>query len=655
MHLLPQRSFGRELFLVLGVLLIGLSLPSRVEGQGLSVTLNGSHIESVTMGGETIPASRLFLGMSTGASEFLSAGALPIVAADDLDLSSYFARSNGASPEWDIDLGSWSDSNGTLPDFFVFEVGGNDNLDVQAVFEDGSLGQSVIISNWTSVGYSVATGPNSGQAVKGLSFGCHDLKDAAGAFLNPGTTLRGIRITSPTVDGAAFLATGNLAPVQPMVIPIPIGGAGQITGELKKWHRVTITFEGPATEESAFINPFRDYRLNVTFERNGRQITVPGFYAADGDAAETSADSGSRWRVHFTPDEVGVWTYTASFRNGLGVAISEDAEAGSPMGFDGATGSLTIAATDKTGRDFRGKGRLNHVGQRYPRFADTEEYFVKGGANSPENLLGYFEFDDTQDHGGASNALTNGLHHFQPHVADWQTGDPVWQANKGKGIIGALNYLASQGMNAVYFLTMNVDGDGREVYPWMSYGERHRFDVSKLAQWEIVFSHMDRLGLMLHVVTQETENDQLLDNGELGDERKALLPRAHRALLTSPGHHLESGRREHEHRFPDHGLLGLVSQDGSLQPPISLHTFPGQQSLIYTPLLGEDVLDSVSLQVAPSQAHSQTESWDHTVHGGSGNLDRDHGRDCDRGHRSRSRLPSIRSTMRPVRTSCGAP
>jgi len=43
--------------------------------------------------------------------------------------------------------------------------------------------------------------------------------------------------------------------------------------------------------------------------------------------------------------------------------------------------------------------------------------------------------------------------------------DPTWQTGKGKGIIGALNYLADKGANAVSFLTMNIVGDDQNVFP----------------------------------------------------------------------------------------------------------------------------------------------------------------------------------------------
>ncbi|GIV34146.1 MAG: hypothetical protein KatS3mg031_1681 [Chitinophagales bacterium] len=313
-----------------------------------------------------------------------------------------------------------------------------------------------------------------------------------------------------------------------------------ISGELKKWHRVTLLFDGPNTSEAATPNPFRDYRLIVTFTNGSLSRVVHGHYAADGDAANTSASAGNKWRVYFTPDATGTWNYTVSFRTGTDIALSTAPGAGTPVGPpngpDGETGSFTIAPTDKTGNDFRAKGRLTYVGEHYLQFSETGEFFIKGGADSPENFLGYFEFDQTSDQGGVSTpGLVNGLHQYAAHVADWNSGDPVWQGNKGKGIIGALNYLASQGVNSVYFLTYNLDGgDGQDTWMWTSPTERYRFDVSKLDQWEIVFSHMDRLGIMLHVVTQETENDHALDGGNLGTQRKLY----YRELVSRFAHHL---------------------------------------------------------------------------------------------------------------------
>ncbi|RJP32349.1 MAG: DUF5060 domain-containing protein [Candidatus Omnitrophota bacterium] len=389
-----------------------------------------------------------------------------------------------------------------------------------------------------------------------------------------------------------------------------------ITGELKTWHPITLTFTGPETSETALPNPFLNYRLDVVFMKDSKQYSVPGYFAADGRAGESSADAGNQWRVHFTPDEAGVWQYKAFFVSGLDIAIHPDNE-GIPTSFDGVSGSFRIEPSDKSGRDFRGKGMLRYVGKRYLQFAGTGEYFIKGGADSPENFLAYADFDQTL-YGGASPTKTSAgeadphlkLHRYEPHAQDWKPGDPTWKNGKGKTIIGALNYLAGKGMNSVYFLTMNVIGDGKDVWPWTAYDERYRFDCSKLDQWEIVFSHMDNVGLMLHVITQETENDQLLDEGELGRQRKLY----YRELIARFAHHpaLVWNLGE-ENTNTDEQRKAFARYIHDLDPydhPVVIHTYPGHYDQVYEPLLGYKYLQGPSLQMGNmSKTHAETLKW----------------------------------------------
>ncbi|KPL13185.1 hypothetical protein AMJ85_00025 [candidate division BRC1 bacterium SM23_51] len=385
-----------------------------------------------------------------------------------------------------------------------------------------------------------------------------------------------------------------------------------ICGELKKWHKVTVTFSGPETSEEAEPNPFRDYRLNVTFRKGKKQYVVGGYYAADGDAGQSSATEGNKWRVHFVPDETGKWSYTASFRTGPDIALSSDAEAGSATAFDGTRGSFAISPSDKTGRDFRGKGLLKYVGKRYLQFAGTGEYFLKGGADSPENFLAYTDFDGTFDTGELKRegeaAGDKFLHRYQPHVKDFKPGDPTWKSDKGKGIIGALNYLASKGMNSVYFIPYNIDGgDGKDVWPWISPEEKFRFDCSKLDQWEIVFSHMSELGLMLHIITQEQENDQGLDGGELGPQRKLY----YRELIARFGHHLglvwNLGEENTNTDAQRKAFCRYIKDLDPYDHPIVMHTFPGRYDKAYAPLLGYEYFDGPSLQT--NDTHEQTVKW----------------------------------------------
>jgi hypothetical protein len=307
-----------------------------------------------------------------------------------------------------------------------------------------------------------------------------------------------------------------------------------VGGELRMWHKVTLDFAGPATSETALPNPFTDYRLNVTFTHpaSGKTYLVPGYYAADGDAANSSAGSGNVWLAHFAPDRPGTWTYAASFRSGPGVATDASPAAGSGAGFfDGETGSFEVAPSDKSGRDFRAKGRLEYVGKHHLRFAGSGGFFMKAGTDAPENLLAYADFDGPFKTDGQGDALVKT---WTPHVADWQAGDPVWQGTKGKGLVGAINYLAAEGLNAFSFLTMNINGDDKNVFPYLDYAERERLDVSRLAQWEIIFEHGTRKGMYLHFKTQEKENQEMLDGGNLGPQRKLY----YRELVARFSHHL---------------------------------------------------------------------------------------------------------------------
>ena len=326
----------------------------------------------------------------------------------------------------------------------------------------------------------------------------------------------------------------------------------EISGELKKWHKITLTFDGPETSETHSYNPFLNYRLDVTFFHEEKSYHVPGYYAADGNAAETSAESGNKWRVHFSPDETGEWHYAVSFRMGANINVSNVRMAGQSAGhMDGMRGSFTVGATDKTGRDFRGKGRLQFVDKTYLQFAETGEYFLKAGADAPENLLAYADFDGNFKTDGHSDHF---IKTWEPHLQDWNEGDPSWQGGKGKALIGAINYLAEKGMNVFSFLPMNIAGDDRNVFPYISYDVFDRMDVSKLDQWEIVFEHADRLGMFLHFKTSESENQGLLDNGDLGVHRKLY----YRELIARFSHHLalnwnigeENGEWVEKHQTP---------------------------------------------------------------------------------------------------------
>jgi hypothetical protein len=406
-----------------------------------------------------------------------------------------------------------------------------------------------------------------------------------------------------------FLGSMLIAPCTLLFAQSP-----KIQGELKKWHAISLQFDGPQCSETDFNpNPFLDYRLDVTFTNGSKSYKVPGFFVADGNAAETSATSGNKWQVNFVPDEAGTWNYRVSFRSGKDIAISDQPEEGKTLALNGASGSFTVAPTDKNAPGFLSKGRVEYVGGRYLKFRESGKYFLKNGADSPENFLAYIDFDQTYRYGnkaiireGEANPKES-CHKYESHINDWKTGDPTWQNGKGKGIIGALNYLSSQGVNSQYMLAMNIQGDGKDVWPYADHNERYRFDCSKLAQWDIVFSHMDRLGMMIHFVLQETENECLLDGGHTNVQRKVYL----RELGARFGHHLAVTWNMGEENGPadwtpvaqtDQMRKDMANYLKSINPYpnfVVLHTHADDehQDMMLNPLLGFGSLDGPSMQI----------------------------------------------------------
>ncbi len=409
---------------------------------------------------------------------------------------------------------------------------------------------------------------------------------------------------------------------QPLKQPRRDHGDGTITisGEAKQWHAVTLTLDGPfAHEQDNAPNPFTDYRMTVRFEHSdGTKLVVPGYFAADGNAGNTSAESGTKWRVHFEPNKIGTWTYTVQFRQGELAALNDRADAKPLADYDGKSGKIEISASDKQGRDLRAHGQLRYVGKHYLQFAGSQKYFLKAGADAPETLLGYADFDGTI----AGNPKKSPLKTYTPHIKDWQAGDPTWQDGKGKGLIGAINYLSGKGCNVFSFLTYNAGGDGDNVWPFIHRDDKLHYDCSKLDQWAIVFDHGTRKGMYLHFKMQETEMDdhrqkgkdsvpESLDGGKLGVQRKLYC----RELIARFAHNLalnwNLGEENTQSTAEQKAMLDYLAKLDAYDHNRVVHTFPNQQDQKYGPLLGDaSKLTGVSLQNSNiADTHKHTLKW----------------------------------------------
>lgn len=392
--------------------------------------------------------------------------------------------------------------------------------------------------------------------------------------------------------------------------------SGVVSGQLRVWHPVTVDFFGPSSSESTRSpSPFLDYRLEVTFTApSGKWVQVPGFFDGDGQGNGT----GNVWRVRFMPDEPGRWRYDAHFRTGRNVAIETRDDVGTPTSFDGASGVFDVAPRDPNAPGFLRWGELEYIGEHYLKFHDGP-YFLKGGADSPENLLGYAGFDNTP----------NAKNRYAAHERDWRAGDPDWDspdragAHDGRAIIGMLNYLASQRVNSVYFLPMNIGGDARDTWPYVGPVDRLgspsndnlRFDISKLHQWEIVFAHAQRKGILLHFVLGEAEakNKLELDNAQLGIERKLY----YREMVARFAHHpaIQWNITEEYNLALDLGVdrvtqfAAYVRMVDPYDHPITVHNaFRPERG--WGPFFGNPLMDLTSIQ-----GFRQADDWAETIGG----------------------------------------
>lgn len=408
-------------------------------------------------------------------------------------------------------------------------------------------------------------------------------------------------------------------------------GSVSIKGDLRQWHDVSLNLVGPyAVETDKTTNPFTDYRFDVIFEHESGtpKYKVPGYFAADGNAGESGASSGNIWKAHLSPDRVGKWTYRILFVKGSGIAVS-DFPGVKVMPFDGLTGSFEIKPTDKTGRDFRGKGRLQYVGRHYLQFAENGEYFLKAGPDSPETFLGSADFDNT-----IAGKEKVPLKTWTSHLKDWNANDPQWKGGKGKGLIGSLNYLAGKGVNTFSFMPYNAGGDGDNVWPFVERNDKLRYDCSKLDQWGIVFAHAQKIGLHLHFKLQETEIDdnrkrsethiidiptkvggevavpEALDGGLLGPERRLYI----RELVARFGQHLalnwNLGEENTQTTDEQRAMAQYIKDTDPYLHNIVLHTYPNMQDKVYPALLGNgSALTGASLQNMWDETHSKTLQW----------------------------------------------
>jgi hypothetical protein len=269
------------------------------------------------------------------------------------------------------------------------------------------------------------------------------------------------------------------------------------------------------------------------------------------------------------------------------------------------------------------------MGEPYLQYEETGEFLIKLGVDAPENLFAYEDFDSTPNALGFRKSWGYHEQDFEDNMKNY-----MWQIEKGKNLMGAINYLSSEYLNVFSFITFNVDGDDRNVFPhilkvshedyeayannkknvgaWDSLFHKTRFDVSKLAQWERILEYAETKGMFIHFKTHETETDHLMDGGVFGTESKVY----YRELIARFGHHLVMNwNLGEENNQPIEEVKKVANYVYSLDPykhHLVIHTFPNKDDR-YAELIGnQSPLTGASLQLSDpefSDVHERVLKW----------------------------------------------
>ncbi len=404
-------------------------------------------------------------------------------------------------------------------------------------------------------------------------------------------------LVAPTSDpGLVEKATAEVGLELPVAPPHLV----VLHGDPRVWHTTELWFDGPhATMFDDAPNPFLDYRFELSLQRpDGTTQLVPGFFDGDG----LGGGAGSVYKVRVLPEVAGTWTWTASFVKGTNVAVVPSPTE-KTASFHGLTGKFDIAPRDPNAPGFLKWGLLERTDDHYNKFRDGP-WFVKAGCASPENFLAFSGFLDVQKQPNGKGIV----HEYEPHLDDWTTADPVMPiANtlESRAIFGVFNYFESVGINSIYFMPMNLGGDAQDTTPTVGYQktsfDKTHYHVGRLLQWEAVFEHAQRKGVMLHFVFAETEpaNENWFDGGGFGIERKLY----YRELVARFAHHPAiKWNLSEENDFHVTLLKQKAQWLRAIDPwdhQIAVHNSPDDYQ-IFDSLLGDTNFDSTSIQYPPS-------------------------------------------------------
>jgi hypothetical protein len=349
---------------------------------------------------------------------------------------------------------------------------------------------------------------------------------------------------SPAVETPKYTAESPTTTATTGVSPNPVEKL-EPGGEIPLFEvnsKVEISLSGPA---SIGLDPQNNpFGLQVDVELlnpGGELMTIPAFFDGDGSGGL----DGDVWRFRFVPDQPGIWDYSVRSDERMLDGLHGSFEVG-PNTFCNQEGEIET--------NLFCKGILRHTGAYYLQFQNGE-YWIKTGLDDPENFLGS-AFGD-------------------------------WQAKRNQ-----VDLLSHMGVNSIYAITNNIDGDRRDTWPWIGESEAQakinfdRFDLAKLREWDDFFAYAQQRGIVLHLVLND-------DSAWTGYDLQLYLREMVARFGYLPGIIWNVGEEANE-VFSDleqENLAGLLQDQDPFDHPVTVHRKAPW------PFLGNPAFDLTSIQM----------------------------------------------------------
>ncbi|MFH1428883.1 MAG: DUF4038 domain-containing protein, partial [Candidatus Margulisiibacteriota bacterium] len=239
-------------------------------------------------------------------------------------------------------------------------------------------------------------------------------------------------------------------------------------------------FEQEFTADGNYSNPYADVTMTATFIRpsDNAELTIPCFW-----------DGGSIWKVRFSPDETGNWSYTTTCTDPY-----------YDSGLDNQSGSFTVVDTGLKGGIKARENFPYHMqyqnGEPYYMLGDTEWGLVKTkdwpGNNYDHTHDTVFHYIDVRYEQGFT--YIHGNIGYDAWIPDTNEGGAQWNGEVGvkvnpgyfQEIDGRVEYLNSKG------ITFGLMLNWASPQGWTAFTEPERelyidYVVARFSAYNVIF------------------------------------------------------------------------------------------------------------------------------------------------------------------------